>query len=200
MIMISIFLLVIVKFLNENRFLSLLPLFISDRYLKIYGKEQLPKIDMFNFLLFIVQILLMTMMINFIMKAYNYSTGNNYLIISSVLTIFMVIKYFLEKILAFIFEIEKFVSKFQFYKISYNNLISIIILPLLILLTFSDLNKKNIITSIFVLFLLLNIIALTLTIKKQQKTIFRWLFYFILYLCTFEIIPYLITYKLVLLK
>ena len=198
--MVTFFLLALAKSLNENRFYTFLPLFISDRYLKIYGKEQLPKIDKFSLLLSVIQIIVITMMFNFILKTYNYTSGNNYLIISLILTSFISIKYLLEKILASIFEIEKFVSKFQFNKISYKNLISILLFPLLILFIFSKLDSKIMITSMFVIFLLLNIIALTLTVKKQQKIILRWFFYFILYLCAFEIIPYLLVIKLILVK
>jgi hypothetical protein len=196
--MLSLFLLVIAKSLNENRFHSFLPLFISDRYLKIYGKEQLPKFDRFNFLLFIVQILLITMMLSFLLKTYNYSTEKNYFFIAIIVTSFISAKYFIEKILASIFEIEKFVSIFQFHKISYTNLIPILLFPLLILFIFTDLDKKIIITSTFILFLILNVIALALTIKKQQKIILRWFFYFILYLCAFEIIPYILVIKIIL--
>jgi hypothetical protein len=196
--MFTLFLLVIVKSLNENRFYSFLPLFISDRYLKIYGKEQLPKFDRFNFLLFIVQILLVTLMLSFLLKTYNYSTEKNYLFIAIIVTSFISVKYFIEKILASIFEIEKFVSRFQFHKISYTNLIPILLFPLLILFIFTDLDKKIIITSTFTLFLILNVIALALTIKKQQKVILRWFFYFILYLCAFEIIPYILVIKIIL--
>ncbi len=198
--MVTFFLLVLVKSLNENRFYTFLPLFISDRYLKIYGRDQLLKIDTFNLLLLVVQVIIITMTISFALKTYNYTTENNYLIISLILTSLITVKYFFEKILASIFEIEKFVSKFQFNKISYKNLISILLLPFLILLVFSDLDKKIVISTMFVIFLLLNSIAITLTIKKQQKLILRWFFYFILYLCAFEIIPYLLVIKLLLVK
>ena len=196
--MVCLLLIVLVKSYNENRFITLLPLFVSNRYLKIYGKEQSHKIDWFNLLLFVVQILIVTLIASFTLKTYNYILDDNYITISSIFTAFIIFKYFLEKIIASIFEIEKFASKFIFDRASYRNLIAILIFPLIIILIFSDLDKKIIITIIFILFLVLNFMSLTLTIKKHQKAIRQWLFYFILYLCAFEMVPYLIALKLLL--
>ncbi len=196
--MVGLLLIVLVKSYNENRFITFLPLFVSNRYLKIYGREQSHKIDWFNLLLFVVQILVVTLIASFTLKTYNYIPEDNYILISVIFTAFIILKYFLEKIIASIFEIEKFASKFIFDRASYRNLIPILLFPLLILFIFSDLNKNIVITIIFILFLVLNFISLTLTIKKHQKVIRQWLFYFILYLCAFEIVPYLIAVKLLL--
>jgi len=140
----------------------LLPLFVSNRYLKIYGKEQSHKIDWFNLLLFVVQILIVTLIASFTLKTYNYIPDDNYITISSIFTAFIIFKYFLEKIIASIFEIEKFASKFIFDRASYRNLIAILIFPLIIILIFSDLDKKIIITIIFILFFVLNFMSLPL--------------------------------------
>lgn len=196
--MVCLFFIVLVKSYNENRFIAFLPLFVSNRYLKIYGKEQSHKIDWFNLLLFVVQILVVTLIASFTLKTYNYIPDDNYITISGIFTAFIIFKYFLEKVIASIFEIEKFASKFIFDRASYRNLIPIIIFPFLIMLIFSDLDNKFILTIIFILFFALNFLSLTLTIKKHQKVIRQWLFYFILYLCAFEIVPYLIAVKLLL--
>src|SRR5690606_24238754 len=128
----------------------------------------------FNLLLFVVQILVVTLIASFTLRAYDYIPNNNYILISVIFTAFIVFKYFLEKIIASIFEVEKFASKFIFDRASYRNLIPIFIFPFLIVLIFSDLNNKIVITIIFILFLVLNFISLTLTIKKHQKVIRQW--------------------------
>src|SRR5690606_3038486 len=95
--MVGLLLIVLVKSYNENRFITFLPLFVSNRYLKIYGREQSHKIDWFNLLLFVVQILVVTLIASFTLKTYNYIPEDNYILISVIFTAFIILKYFLEK-------------------------------------------------------------------------------------------------------
>ncbi|UOB16297.1 DUF4271 domain-containing protein [Abyssalbus ytuae] len=198
LLMVSLFFIVLAKSYNPARFYTFLPLFLSDRYLKIYGKEQSPKTDWFNVFLFIAQLIILTLIISFALRAYNFINHRYYIVIALTLFTFISVKYLIEKTVAAIFEIDKFISHFHFYKLSYKNLIPVLLLPLLTIFIFAHVNKKVVITSIIIIFLLLNIISLTLTIKKHQKEILQWLFYFILYLCALEILPYLIAIKLML--
>ncbi|NER14596.1 DUF4271 domain-containing protein [Leptobacterium flavescens] len=190
-------LITIVKVRNELRFQTFLELFFSNKYLKIYGKEHNLNFSSFNILLFLVQIIVFGFFLHYVNIYFEGTTSFHIGIIISAIALLVLFKYYFEKLIANIFNIEFFSERYNFHKLSYRSLISIVLLPFITLLIYSPLPQKTIIVITIGLFLLLNTTAFILTLKNHQKLILNRLFYFILYLCALEIAPYLIAFKLV---
>ncbi|MGS2738833.1 DUF4271 domain-containing protein [Sinomicrobium sp. M5D2P17] len=181
------------KITHEIKFQRFLETFFSDKYLKLYGKEQEPSVNRFNILLFIVQLVVFGMLLKLTLEYLDFVPGNiNLLLIITGLGLFVLFKFYLEKIIATIFDLNYFLEQYNFYKLTYRNLVSIILLPFMALLIYNPMNKKVVLFVTIALFLLLNVIAWGRMFKKHQKFLFKKLFYFILYLCALEIAPYLI--------
>ena len=188
------------KLIDESRFQHFILLFFSDKYLKLYSKDQNLTLSAFNILLFLAQILCYGLLISYTIYFFNIQVDKNLLLIFTFLGIFILFKFYTEKIIATVFNITGLAEQLHFEKLSYRNLTALFLLPLVTLLIFSPLNKKIILFTTIILFVFLNFIGLLLTLKNHQKLIANKFIYFILYLCALEIAPYLIMAKLLVFK
>ncbi len=107
---------------------------------------------------------------------------------------YFVIKNFIEVALTRLFFIRKQVRYFIVSKISYLYSISFFLLILFILFQFSPLDTSSFIYFSAGLFLL----RFVFHVRNNKNLIFSELFYFILYICAFEIAPLLTLFKLML--
>ena len=193
--MIALACLTMAKFKNEQKFHSFLMLFVNYKYLKIYSKEPGQITSIFNLLLFIPQLITFSLVLWISLPYFDPAHEVNFYLILPFLILFILFKFYLEKLIATIFDINKFTESFHFHKVTYRNLSSLLLLPLISLFIYSNLSSKIALYAILLCFGLLNIIAFLLTLRNHQKLIQKYLFYFILYLCTLEIAPYLLLIK-----
>ena len=187
--------LTIAKFRNEQKFQSFVMLFVNYKYLKIYSKEPGQTTSVFNLLLFIPQLITFALILWIALPYFDPQHEINFYLILPFLVLFILFKYYLEKLIATIFDINKFAESFHFHKVTYRNLSSLLLLPLISLFIYSNLSSKTALYVILLCFCLLNVISFVLTLRNHQKFIQKYLFYFILYLCTLEIAPYLVLMK-----
>ncbi|WP_340077300.1 DUF4271 domain-containing protein [Leptobacterium sp. I13] len=190
-------LIVISKILFEERFQTFITLLFSNKYFKVYGKEVNLNFSLFNVLLFIVQIIIYGFLAQFVFDYYKLPVSYPLFTIIASLGLFVLFKYYFEKLIATIVMAEAFSEQYNFHKVSYRSFIAIIIFPLIALYIYSPLNSPVLLWTVIFIFLTLNFIAFILTILNHQKIILPRLFYFILYLCALEIAPYVIAIKLV---
>ncbi|XLS28787.1 DUF4271 domain-containing protein [Flavobacteriaceae bacterium M23B6Z8] len=192
----SCFLLItIAKITHETRFASFAALLFSDKYLKIYGKDKQLNLSWFTILLFLCQVIIFGLLIKVASNTLGNKLETHVTVVILLLSLFVLFKFYLEKFLAEILELEKFSEHFNFHKVSYRNYIAIVLLPFVAMMIYSPFEKKPIIYITLGLFLVLNVIAYIITLRNHQKLILPRLFYFILYLCALEIAPYLLIYK-----
>lgn len=186
----------VVKGLFETQFNDFLKLPFSKKYTSIY-KDTSNLYSVFTISLFFVQVVTFSFLIQVFLSYYDFTSKSNwitYIQIFTTLTVFILIKFYLEKIIATVFKIEEFLEIFNLKKVVYRTYIGLIFLPIVILLYYNDFLSANIIT------LFLAIIAVTmvyfyfLSILNYQKLILGKIFYFILYLCTLELGPYYFIY------
>lgn len=173
----------------------------SNKYFTSH-KRTLSVLNSFSFILFIVQDIIVALFIYYFIKttALVELTNKPYLQYIQLLLIYTVLtasKYLFEKIIGEIFNITKFLDNYIFYKITYKNLLALFILPFLIFIIYTWQNATYLIFSLFILWVLGNILVLIKYYKQNQKLLLGSWFYFILYLCTLEIAPYFILYKVV---
>ncbi|WP_053992756.1 DUF4271 domain-containing protein [Mangrovimonas sp. TPBH4] len=198
LIVMSLGLIAMAKFMFEHRFYDFLVLIGNSKYLKIYSRDQ-KFVDGFDSLLFL------NLIISVSIFAYiSYSTfidpANFNLMAFSKLLIgigaLLLIKVLLERLLGSLFEIDEFMDLYLFQKTSFKNLSGLFLLPINILLIYTIAPSKLIIFCTLALMVLINIIGFVTTFKSHQNMIMNNLFYFILYLCALEIGPYLILYHI----
>lgn len=189
----------ITKSLYENRFGDFMNLIFSDKYNKVYRDGSHLKSG-FTISLFFAQVISLAFFIQLSLNLFGYGSKTDFILyvqITTFLVFFILSKYLVEKIIATAFNIEEFVEQFNMQKITYRTYIGLIILPINIILFYYDTISRNILLTIILIILALNMLTYLISIKKYQNLIFGKLFYFILYLCTLEIAPYFFMYYLI---
>ena len=193
-----IIIITLIKYNNHKKFSSLLKIFWNSSYLKKYKYEKITYYP-FDYILqinFVVSLGLFAFIYTII---YN---GNNlafnfleFINIIQIIITFLILKNLSEIIISWVFNIQWMTKLYLNEKINYNSLIGLIILPINILILYFFNASINIIFIFIYIILLLKLTAYINSFILHQKTIKKSWFYFILYLCTLEIIPYLLLYN-----
>ena len=189
-------LIAIAKSVFETRFGDYLKLIVSDKYIKIY-RDSSHLLSGFTISLFIVQLISLAFFIQLILHYFGYASKTDWVVyiqIITLLSVFILSKYMIEKIIATSFNIEEFAEQFNLQKVSYRTYIGLIILPVDVILFYNDNLPKILILLFIVMILTINLLTYLVSLKKYRNLIFSKLFYFILYLCTLEIAPYYFMY------
>ena len=193
--------LAVTRYLYPRRFMEFLYLPLSDKYFKLQGKGYEIK-HPFNALFFSVQVLSFSLfMYLFLYTFYPQTTQENpwlFVQITTGLGLFILAKFCLEKILAYILNIEMLVNDYLYEKLSYASIISLLILVGNIIFYFAF-KPSEMVLYVFSLVLVgLYLMSLISSFKRNRSIILRHFSYFILYLCALEIAPYIILYYVVL--
>jgi hypothetical protein len=186
----------ITKSVFENRFGDFVNLLFSDKYIKVYRDSSHLKSG-FTISLFLVQVVSLAFFIQFSLSTFGHASKTDWVLYVQIITFlifFILSKYLIEKIIATAFNIEEFVEQFNLQKVTYRTYIGLLILPINIILFYYDTVSRNIPILIIAILLAINTLTYFISIKKYQNVIFGKLFYFILYLCAFEIAPYYFIY------
>jgi len=190
-------LLTVTRVMYPRRFAEFVELPITDKYFALEGKHYEVN-HPFNLLLFVVQWLsYSTFIFLFVTHMDPTSKHHPYLFlqITAGFLVFVSFRYYFEKLLAYVLNIEGIAENFLYEKLSYTNLIAMLVLVINLLAIYSfDVGiayfhwTLGIIASLY-------IISLISSIKRNNQIIFKNFFYFILYLCALEFAPYIILYK-----
>lgn len=187
------------KLINASRFNEFIQLINTNKYFLVHGKN--PQIfNPFNTLLLLVQIISASLFL-FIILVYfreDISLQNQivYIQIFGFYTLFIGLKFYIEKIIATLFSVEKYMDTYLYQKLSYRNLIALLLLVFNMILLYAIAPSTYILIIMVVIIVVFNIISLGYSYKVQEKLVRGHLFYFILYLCALEISPYFILYKI----
>jgi hypothetical protein len=192
--------LVLAHYLYENRFLKLLRLFNSKQYIFDYVKKVSTIFHPFNILLLAFNILSFSLLIlKFVLYLDPYLVTQQYLIfikINFAIMAFYSVRYSFGKLISILLSVENLQEKLTFLKTSYLIKVSILIFPSLIILYFFRYWNDILLLSILIMTLIYLLYKYLQILVQNQKIIFRNLYYFILYLCALEIIPFLFIYKI----
>ncbi|AKC20798.1 DUF4271 domain-containing protein [Flavobacterium psychrophilum] len=192
-------LLVVTKTAFENRFRDFVNLLINDKYLKIY-KDSSNLMSWFTILLFVVQLISMSFFLQLVLSYFGYTTKTNWITfiqIFTFLSFFILSKFLIEKIIATSFDIENFIEQFNLFKVSYRTYIGLLLLPVDIIMYYTNIMNTYAIIGIMVILLMINAITYLVSLKNYQKLLLSKLFYFILYICALEISPYYFMYYII---
>ena len=192
----SLVLIALSKSLFENRFSEFIKLIVTDKYIKVYKDSGL-MMSWFTIFLFIVQIVSFSFFIHLLLTSFDYIIKTDWISFIQVftfLTVFILSKYLIEKIIGTAFDIEEFVEQFNLQKVSYRTFIGLFLLPFNFFLFYNDSISHNLMLFFLFIILIINVLTYLLSIKNYQNLLIGNLFYFILYLCALEIAPYYFMY------
>ena len=155
---------------------------------------------MFQISFFVIQLLIFSLLFYTLWSTIKPSlqplNATTYFIILSGVVIYFAFQYFLNYLLATLFNLQKIYKKIIFEKINYLNAISLLVLPPLLFVIYTQ-NNYNFYLWITILISAILLITRYLLVLKNNKTLFfKNLFYFILYLCALELAPLVIILKL----
>ncbi len=189
------------KVLYKDRLLHTASLFFAKKYLFIYfSKEKNDIINLFQFLLFMAQILVLALILYFANNLWQFSAKlnalNGYLLLVAGVGLYFCLRYLIGLFLAEIFNIKNKYSRIVYDKVSYFNNLILWILPFLILSVYANIYKELSFKITFFLLIILLILRYILVLANNKKLIVNNLFYFILYICALEIAPLAIILKL----
>jgi hypothetical protein len=192
----SLVLIALSKSLFENRFSEFTKLIVSDKYIKVYKDSGL-MMSWFTVFLFIVQIVSFSFFIHLLLTSFGYISKTDWISFIQVftfLTVFILSKYLIEKIIGTAFDIEEFVEQFNLQKVSYRTFIGLFLLPFNCFLFYNDSISHNFMMFFLFIILIINLLTYLISLKNYQNILIGNLFYFILYLCALEIAPFYFLY------
>lgn len=198
LIVVGLILITLTKVLFSKRFQDFVLVLGNSKYLKIYSKDQ-KFFDLFDGLLFLNFVIAVTI---FGFISYNHVTIDLemsvlvLLKLTAATAIFLIMKTLIERLIGSVFEIDFIIDNYLFQKISYKNFLGLVLMPINALIIYGNYVSDVAIFGIWAIILLIFIIGIITTVKTYQNLIKQNLFYFILYLCTLEIAPYIILYHL----
>ncbi len=193
---VSFGLIVLTRSLFENRFHDFIRLIISDKYLKIY-KESNHLMGGFTIFLFTTNLISLTFLIQLIFHHLGYGLKTDWVLfvqIFTFLTIFILSKFLVERIIATTFGIEELIEGFNLQKVSFRTYLGVLLLPVTIVLYYNDILTDSLLYALITILLVINALTYLFSLKMYQNLIISKLFYFILYLCALEIGPYYFLY------
>lgn len=190
----------IAKFLYPKRFQEFMLLPITNKYFLVQGRNDQIQ-HPFNILLFGTQVISISLFLYLIIEIWQPEIvqENSWIFVQilTVFTVFVLIKFFIEKIISFIFDIDGVIHGYLYHKLTYRNLISVLFFLMNIVFYYAFQPSKTVLIFLIVLVVFANLISLFYSYKTYAKLIFNHFFYFILYLCALEIAPYIILYKMI---
>lgn len=186
------------KSLFTKRFNEFILLLFNSRHTNQYIKEQ-RFFDLFEGLLFLnfiinLGLLLHTYLSN---QASNAIPQMDVFKYALLIGLFLILKVLFERLLSSVLDIEPIIDKYIFEKTSFQNFIGLLLLPLNALLIYSIPPNHIILITLLAILLSIQLFGLFLFIKNNLNIFRKSLFYFILYLCTLEIAPYVVLYKII---
>jgi len=186
---------------NKNvfsiRFSEYIKLIYSDKYIKIYRDTSNLK-SWFTISMFIVQLVSFSFIVHNILATFSiidFYSLFDFIKVLNIITFFILAKYLIEKIVAVCFNVEDFAEQYNLLKVNYRTYLGLLLLPVAIVWFYYPVNSMYLAYGVMAIIVLINIALYAVILKNYEKLILSNIFYFILYLCTLEIAPYLIIFR-----
>jgi len=194
----SLILLLIVKIFHGKRLNDFLGFLGNSNYLRIYIKEH-SFFDTFDSLLFI-NFGINTAAFGWIISQFFFEYDDMNLVaflgVFGLISGAVLLKIGLQLLLGYAFDAHKFFHVLSFQQISSLNFAGLVLLPLNAIIVFNANFNPIAIQITLVTILLIPIIGLVKTIQSNLNVVTANIFYFILYICTLEIAPYIVAYNI----
>lgn len=170
-------------------------LFFTDKYLKTHATDLSKERLHYTFSFF--QFLVVPLFIFKFITTRDPNIENSfftYLKVVCFFSLFFALKYALEKLIGYFLGVKSTISSYIFYKKTYSNYLSILFFPFLLGIIYFFQVNSYIFNIIIFIYCCLLIFTTLLAIINHSKSFYNKFYYFILYICTFEIAPYIISF------
>ena len=197
-LLVLVFLFVIIailKIIDAEKLKGYVFALFNKGFIESEAEEDILFFSSFYSLLFVFSATVLALTVGLLASEINVAfslTFSSFLSVLKLVFSYLIVKRFLELAFARLLLIKKQVRFFLVCKLSYLYSISFVLLVFYILFLFSPLNYFYFTVIILGLFTLRYLFLLT----NNKKLVFSELFYFILYICAFEIAPLLTLFKL----
>lgn len=185
------------KSISWVRFSEFIRLAYSTKYNKIY-RDSGNLLDGFTVSMFVLQLISFSFFILLVVQQFETQQKDPiilYIQVFTLLSVFVLSKYLIEKIIATAFKIEAFSEQFNLLKVNYRTYLSLLLLPINIIIFYNPIDSNLFFWVLISLLFGINVITYIIALKLYQNLLLRKIFYFILYLCTLEIAPYYFIYN-----
>ena len=192
----SFILIAITKSAFETRFSEFIRILASDKYIKSY-KDSSHLMSGFTIFLFVVQLISLSFFIQLTLHHFYHLSKTDWILfvqICTFLSVFVLSKFLIEKIIATSFSIDEFADQFNLQKVTYRTYIGVLLLPINAILFYNTNTSDLLFYGIITIIAVTNLLTYVVSLKNYQNLLFGKLFYFILYLCALEIAPYYFIY------
>ena len=175
-----------------DRFQYLFSFWNIHRYFHYKSGETISLLTPNNVIMFFLRLLTTSLFILILFQNKYQATQKEFFIKLIIgLSILILLKFLTEKILSFLFRFKKKLKEINRFRIGIKNLFAVHLYCYLIIIIFGGISFDKIDNISLVLFILYNVFYLKFILNKYLIRKFKALVYFILYICTFEIIPVL---------
>ncbi|MDB4005805.1 DUF4271 domain-containing protein [Flavobacteriaceae bacterium] len=175
-----------------DRFQYLFSFWNIHRYFHYKSGETISLLTPNNVIMFFLRLLTTSLFILILFQNKYQATQKEFFIKLIIgLSILILLKFLTEKILSFLFRFKKKLKEINRFRIGIKNLFAVHLYCYLIIIIFGGISFDKIDNISLALIILYNVFYLKFTLNKYLIRRFKALVYFILYICTFEIIPVL---------
>jgi len=175
-----------------DRFQYLFSFWNIHRYFHYKSGETISLLTPNNVIMFFLRLLTTSLFILILFQNKYQATQKEFFIKLIIgLSILILLKFLIEKILSFLFRFKKKLKEINRFRIGIKNLFAVHLYCYLIIIIFGGISFDKIDNISLALIILYNVFYLKFILNKYLIRGFKALVYFILYICTFEIIPVL---------
>lgn len=183
-----------IKTYHSFRFKEFLNLLTNNKYIIIFNKKERSN-TLFTTLLLIIQWVAMSICIWLIFSFFNinisiYNIHSEYIIFIGI-GLFILLKLAIQFFISYSLNINNFLRSYLFIRLSYSNYASFILLLFLFLIIYGMKSNIYLVCLSLLIFVFIHILGIISFVKLYKNEIRSYWYYFILYLCTFEITPYI---------
>ena len=174
------------KTISSVRFNEFIRLAYSDKYTKIY-RDSSNIMSGFTVSMFILQLFSFSFFTLLVLHQFEKTEKTNFIVyiqIFTFLTVFILSKFLIDKIIATAFKIEEFSEQFNLLKVNYRAYFGFILLPVNIILFYNSFDSNLFFWILLIALFVINTATYLVALKLYQNLLMRKIFYFILYLCT----------------
>ena len=195
----DIFLLIVLaRSISSYHFKNFMMLFATDKYVKIHGEDESRTsihavLTTFQFVAMPLFIFVIAYRLNVIKEIF----FMDFLKLTGAYFVFFTSRFFIERIVGFGFKINWALTAFWSERQTYQNYLSVLFFPLTLILIYNTKLAESLTKPIATIAIILALFAFFVIIKHHRKHFYDAPFYFILYLCAFQIAPYIIAYLLI---
>jgi hypothetical protein len=197
-LVLCLFILAFVKAFNNSRFKQSVKAIFSYSVAQEITREEKVFFHRANLLLSTAHLLIISL---FVYHLYNtiISSSNHlsqFIMITGFFVAMYLVKYIFSKILFFIFDDTSLSAEYIFNVALYNNLLGATLLPVIGFLYYSNLEPNIVITYLAIPLLLINFILRLIRLIIIGKSKGVSYFYIFLYICTLEILPLVVLFRI----